>query len=169
MGPLLALLCGAAPAMEPPEQHRLVFEVAVPPHSVYTSFVIELDRLGDHRQLTLTDDGSHNLDRPYDGTYVASDEDAWSRYVEVTLVGIPLEGGEEVLFSGLVRTEDVRSSTIGWQVVQLAEEDPFTARRVAVARPGGAASMAEGLPMLVAFGWGLLLLVFVGTLSRGRK
>ncbi len=165
MGLLLAIFLGVAVASEP--EHRLVFEVAGPSRGVFSGFVIELDRLGVQRSLRLADDGVHPLDRPADGVFVASDDDAWSRYVGVHLVGIDLEGEEELLYAGTVRTDDTRTTTVGWEVFAMAEGPQ--ARLVPVARPGGAAVMSEGLPLIVAFGWGLLVLVFVGLLSRKAR
>jgi len=158
---LLAALAIAAPAAAEPSQ-ILDFRVAVTAEVVYAQLLLELDRLGEARVIPLADDGGHPDDVPWDGVFVGRDEGHWARYVEVRLVGVTPGGQEDLLFSGLVRTEEERRVMLGWRVKQMPAGN--RALRTAAAYPDGAAGAVAGLPLVVAFGWGLFILCYVGWL-----
>ena len=162
---IAVLLALQAYAVEP---QTLRFEVAVPPDEPFSEFTLDLTRLGSTTSLALTD-GVTQEDIsaiPYDGVFVGSHTAAWSRYVVVQLSGVNLAGEESMLYVGIVRTDNVRLSVLGWQV--LRSGDGYIARRVAGAYPGNAPQVVGGMPFILAFGWGLLVLVYGMWLASQR-
>jgi hypothetical protein len=145
----------------------LLFNVAIPIDVVYSGIRIELQRLGETRAIVLEDKGSMPEDLPYDGVYVGRDVDAFSRYVQVTLIGDELDGTEAILYAGIIPTENRRLNTIAFHIH--ASTDRVFAYRVAAAHPGTAPQLAKGLPLLAAFGWTALLILYVGVLTLRRR
>ncbi len=161
---LLALLAQAA------EPQTLRFEVAVPAGEPFSAFNLTLTRLGETISLQLLDDETMEQgigSIAYDGVFVASHTADWSRYVVVQLTGVDLEGDETMLYVGIVRTEDTRFSMVGWQV--LRSQDGYIARRVASAYPGNAPQIVGGMPMIVSYGWSVIVLVYGMWLASRRR
>jgi hypothetical protein len=146
--------------------HVLVFNASVPPEMVYTEIRVELQRLDETREITLLDDGTSPEDAPYDGVFSGRDVGEKTRYVQVTLISKDTKDQEETLYAGLVRTENRRLTTVSFQV----GKHPWgrTAYLVASAYPGSSSRIAEGLPLIAAFGWTALLIVYVGMLVKRR-
>ncbi len=146
--------------------HVLVFNTAVPPEMVYTELRVELQRLNESSEVTLLDDGTSPEDAPWDGVFSGRDVGEKTRYVQVTLIAKGSEDPEETLYTGLVRTENSHLTTVSFQV----GKHPWgrTAYLVAAAYPGSSSRVAEGLPLIAAFGWTALLIVYVGMLVKRR-
>lgn len=163
---IAVLLALQAYAVEP---QTLRFEVAVPPDEPFSTFTLELTRLGTTTSLALTDDVTlEDISAiPYDGVFVGSHTAAWSRYVVVQLSGVNLDGEAAMLYVGIVRTDNVRFSVLGWQV--LRSGNGYIARRVAGAYPGNAPQIVGGMPLVVASGWGLFVLVYGMWLVAQRR
>lgn len=144
----------------------LRFAVAVPSGPAWSSIWLELERLGQSTAIGLVDDGSSPEDIPLDGVYVGSQSGPYARYVTLRVFGRTPEGNEAMLWEGSIATSDQWQETIAFRISALP--DGPRAERVAVALPAGQSGFAEGMPVLVAFGWGTFLLVFVGLLGVGR-
>ncbi len=160
----LVLAALATARAEPPQIIDL--RVAVSSALTYRALSMELDALGERHRVALVDDGSLADDVAWDGIYVGRIEGPWRRYAEARLIGTTPEGEEELLFSGLVRTEDRRRVMLGWWVRQLPQGN--RAIRTAVAYPDGAAGAVASAPLVAAFGWGLFTLCYAGWLAWGR-
>ena len=160
---MIALLVGLIGLPEAVAKQTLRFEVAVPSDALFSGFSVAVTRLGERTELALTDAPPTQTQGhdwiPYDGVFIGEDSAEWSRYVVVELSGRPVDGDEEVLYVGIVRTEDTRHNVLGWQVLHAGEG--FTARRVANAYPGNAPQIVGGLGFLMAYGWGVFALVYV--------
>ena len=144
----------------------LRFAVAVPSGPAWSSIWVEINRLGRSTALGLVDDGSSPEDIPLDGVFVGSQSGLYARYVTLRVFGRTVEGNEALLWEGTVATADQWQETIAFRVSALPEGT--RAERVAVALPAGQSGFAEGVPVLVAFGWGTFVLTFVGLLGVGR-
>jgi len=159
---LFAALAAQAADLDAPQ--TLDLRIAVSSAITYSALSVELSRLGEQVTLELVDDGSLPDDVAWDGIYVGRLVGPWSRYAEARVIGRAPSGEEELLFSGLVRTEDRRRVMLGWWVKHLPQGN--RAIRTAVAYPDGAAGAVNSAPMLVAFGWGVFLLCYVGWLTQ---
>ncbi len=158
---LITALLTAARADAP---QVLDLRVAVSSALTYSAVNLELNKLGEVVKIPLVDDGSLPDDVAWDGVYAGRHEGPWSRYVEARIVAETPSGEEELLFSGLVRTEDRYRVMLGWWVKQLPQGN--RAIRTAVAYPDGAAGAVNGTPIVVAFGWGVFLLCYVGWMAQ---
>lgn len=165
LGLLLRLVFGGAARAEEGEAPQVLgVQVAVSHGVAFSSVWAETSRLGETRVLPLADDGTVPEDLPWDGIYVGSEPGPYSRYVTLRLYGRLDDATEALLWEGTVRTEDAFRPTLGFRVAW--QGDHLRAERVALALPTGPGAIAEGLPLLVAFGWGLFVLTFVGILVR---
>lgn len=145
---------------------RISFEVAVSPGITFSRVWVELDRLGDKDVVGLTDDGSVREDVPWDGVYVGSQSGGYARYVSVRLLGADEGGVETLLWEGTARTADAFHEVLAFRVA--SDGADVYAQRVAIALPTGPSATAEGVPILVAFGYGVMVLVYVGFLTKAR-
>lgn len=167
-------LATARPAAEPSgralnaaQRQVIVFQAAVSSRTTYSGLHVELVRLGDDTDVELTDDGSQPGDLAWDGVYTGQVVGDYSRYVNARLVGTKDDGTQDVLFAGMVRTDDQRLDIIGWQVMMTPRG--WEALRVPVSYPGKALIVVSGLPILIAYGWGALLLLYVFLLAKLRS
>ena len=151
----------------PEHPHTLVFNATVPPEIIYSTLKIELQRLGESREIELIDDGSSPGDVAYDGVYVGRDLGERARYAQVTLVATDTSDNTDTLYAGLIRTDNKHITTVAFQVGTSPEGN--TAYLVANAYPGSPARLAAGLPLITAFGWTALLLIYVGILATRRR
>ena len=153
-----------APPLATEASQVLGFQVAVSIGVALSSVWVEAERLGEQSVITLADDGSVPEDLPWDGIYVGSQPGPYARYSGVRLFGRDAAGVDTLLWEGTVRTEDAWRPTLGFRVSW--QGDHLRAERVALALPTGPGAIAEGLPVIVAFGWGLFVLVAVGLIVR---
>jgi len=189
-GLMLLLMCGfsetasadepSQPPKEPPtvlqaedtpsaleQPHTLVFNATIPPEIIYTKVLVELQRLGESREIALRDDGSSPGDVAYDGVYAGRDLGEQSRYVQVKLIATDPSDNTETLYAGLVRTDNRHITAISFQVGTSPQGN--TAYLVASSYPGSAAKLTAGLPLLTAFGWTALLLIYIGILATRKR
>ncbi|NOY28086.1 MAG: hypothetical protein GXP62_19650 [Oligoflexia bacterium] len=148
------------------QRQVIVFQAAVSSRTTYSGLHVEVVRLGEDTDVELTDDGSQPGDLAWDGVYTGQMVGDYSRYVNARLVGTKDDGTQDVLFAGMVRTDDRRLDTVGWQVMMTPRG--WEALRVPVSYPGKALIVVSGLPLLVAYGWGALLLFYVFLLTKLR-
>jgi hypothetical protein len=148
-------------------EQRLLFRVTAPSAAGYDSFLLELTRLGRDHLVGLSDDGSNQADLAFDGVFSGAHTGVYARMVTVRLFGRPPDGPPSLLYSGVERTDDVHEVILGWRVIKRNQD--FIAVRAPAAYPGNVAEVYLGLPLLVAFGWGGIVLVYVGFLFQRRR
>ncbi len=146
---------------------RLRFEVAVEPGLPLSALSVMVDRLGVSHQVVLSDDGSAAGDVAGDGIWVGRIEGPYARVVGLRLVGQPEQGTTIDLWEGTVRTDDARTATTAWRAVQ--RDGTPVGERVAVALPGGSSALSEASPLVVSFGWGLVVLIVLTVLGAWRR
>ncbi len=145
------------------------FQVAIPREKAFSSITIELERLGGIHLVELVDDGSVSGDMPWDGVYLGRHVGEYARYVNLRLRGKPAGGESLLLFAGVVATPDRHLNEIGFQLVE-RREGSLDAVRSSFAYPDNRMAAVKSLYLLAGFGWGLLLLCYVGWLvSLHRK
>lgn len=150
-------------------------QVAIPNGLSYHRIRVELTRLGQQKVIELLDDGTLTGDRAWDGVFMGEDIGPYARYVNVRLVGVRPDGEEDVLFAGPVRTSDRREVLLAWRIERWRNEESdaanpkWTALRVAPAWTGTDAAEVGLLPVVVAFGWGIFLLVYISRLVALRR
>lgn len=153
-----------APLYTGPDAQTLLLDVALDYRVVYTRLRAEITRLGVTYGLDLVDDGSAAGDDAHDGVYTNRVRGAYARYVTVRLYATDSDGAEALLYAGVVTTPDRDQNTVAWRVSDFGGH--VRTERVAMAWPGGPDALVDGAPVLVAFAWGGLVILFVGVLVR---
>ena len=144
------------------DKHTVILQVSIPNAISYTKVKAEIIRLGNQSSITLVDDGSIGNDRPGDGIYLGQQTGLFARYIHLRLLGEQEDVDDALLFSGVVRTDDHHLAKLDFQVVKSV--DGAIAFRSAASDPGQAYGPVRGIPMIVAYGWGLFMLMYVGWL-----
>jgi len=147
---------------------RIRFQVADDADAMLTDLRVEMVRLGEVRVVRLVDDGSVDGDMPWDGVYVGEDAGDYARYVDVRLIARESGGPDQVLVAAVVNTDDENLVDLGWRIVRPPDAS-LKARRAAVAWPGFRMAAVEGLHLIAAFGWGFLVIAYVGMAVRARR
>lgn len=153
--------------MSEPTAQTVCLHVATSRDATFESLWAELDRLGEIVRVDLRDDGGSLGEVAWDGVYTGCHSGAWARYAGVRIIGTPLGEEARVLFVGLEQTPDASYAVLAWRVGRLPD-GTFEASRASTTWPGNRLELAESLPLLAAFGWGLLLLAYVFFLARQR-
>ena len=148
-------------------EQRLMFRVTAPTSAGFDGFLLELTRLGEDVTIRLSDDGSNPEDIAFDGVFSGGHTGHYARTVTVRLLGSVPNGEPTLLYSGIERSDDVHEVIVGWRVIR--RDQDFTAVRAPAAYPGNITEVHLGLPLLVAFGWGGIVLVYVGFLFQRRR
>ncbi len=146
------------------DAQALSLEVALHYRVVFTRMRAEVTRLGETWALDLVDDGSVAGDDAHDGVYTNRMRGAYARYATIRLYATDADGVESLLYAGVVTTPDRDVNTVAWRVSDLSGH--VRTERVAMAYPGGPDALVDGAPVLVAFAWGGLVILFVGVLVR---
>lgn len=152
-------LIGVALA-SPPEQ-RLLLQVEVPDAYRHVVVTAEMERMGQTHAVDLVDDGSVEADIPNDGIWVGWQSGPYQRHTPVRLYADSGDGPHEI-YATLEKTDISGVVRVGWELVPQGPD--LTARRNAAVRPGAMPTSDRGLPLVVAFGWGALALLYVGGL-----
>ena len=147
---------------------RVRFQVALGTDAVLSEVRVDLVRLGENRSVYLLDDGSIEGDMPWDGVFVGEDAGPYARFMAVRLVVREGGGEENVVLDGVARTEDERVADVGWRLVR-RPGGALAARWAAVTWPGNRMAEMEGMYVLACFGWGLLVLTYLGILVRSCR
>lgn len=148
-------------------EQRVLFRVTAPSEAGYDTFLLELTRLGEDALIRLSDDGSNPEDLPFDGVYSGAHTGHYARTITVRLFGKSPEGEADLLYSGVERADDVHEVIVGWRVIR--RDQDYLAVRAPAAYPGNITEVHLGLPLLVAFGWGGIVLAYVGFLFQRRR
>ena len=159
---LAALLGQAARA----DEGQLFVFVSVDADVVVERLTVALDRPEGARSVVLSDDGTAPHDVPGDRTFTGALPGSYARTTLLELE-IAVNGAPHVLFAGPVRTDDRRRAAVGF-AVRSGPEGPL-ASRVPVSWPGTGTAGTPALPLIAAFGWGLLGLGYCALLLRGRR
>ncbi|MDP2313232.1 MAG: hypothetical protein Q8P41_10030 [Pseudomonadota bacterium] len=146
------------------DPQTLSLQVAIDYRVVYTRVRAEIDQLGSTFGLELVDDGSVMGDDEHDGVYTNRVIGPYARYATVRLYAEDATGEEALLYAGILTTADRDQNDVAWRVSDFGGQ--VRAERVAMAYPGGPDGVVDGLPVLIAFAWGGLVIFFVGTLVR---
>jgi len=163
----LALLMAVARADEPAGQ-TIVIHLAVPgTRRIEAAEVILTRDGGGEQRLTLLDVPGERGGSPYDGIWSATTTGVPQRYAQLVLSYLPAGGTETVGWSGVVRTDDLPVTSLGFR---LADDTRDTAARRAVfALPGHAAEQAAARPVWAGFGWLWAAVFWVGVLLTLRE
>jgi len=155
---LLPLLLSAALAQP------VLLQVELPALSVPVEGVsVRLRRLGDSELVRLVDDGSVSGDLPGDRVYTALHEGPYARLLTAELTVDLADRDPELLYAGTETLETDALVRLGWDV-RLAPEGLVAARTAAVL-PGAGAGPSASDPQSLSFGWGLVVMVWVGALA----
>ena|GEM_PF-1932232 len=148
-------------------EQALHFRVTAPSSAGFDDFLLELTRLGVQDIVRLSDDGSNPEDIAFDGVYSGASTGHYARYVTVRLFGNAPDAEPTLLYSGVERTDDVHQVLVGWRVIR--RDRDHVAVRAPAAYPGNITEVHLGLPLLVAFGWGGIVMAYVGFLFQRRR
>ena len=148
-------------------EQRILFRLTSPSDAGYDKFLLDLTRLGQDRTIRLSDDGSNPEDIAYDGVFSGGHTGPYARTVTVRLFGQTSDEEPTLLYSGVERTDDEHEVILGWRVIR--RDQDHMAVRAPAAYPGNITEVHLGLPLLVAFGWGGIVLVYVGFLFQRRR
>ncbi len=152
--------------MEPARQ-ELVLALAGPADGEIASARVELIRGGESVEVSLTDDGAHPSDVPWDGVWTGGHVGVPVRDV-ASQVLITLKDGQEVTaFSGVMPVHDLRAATLAWQVVGVSGGS--RAQSVVTALPGGAAVLPEGVSIYLGAGWTAVCFAVVAGLVHAYR
>ena len=160
---LTALIAGSSSALAADDQ-VIDLQVSMPSRGAYVALDVEVTRLGSRHTVRLRDDGGVPNDLPHDGIWNGRMTGDYSRTISVRMFGHRSGGTQDLLYSGIERTEDARHVLVGWRI--MATGDGHTAVRTPLSYPGNVAEMFAALPLITGFGWGLFLLLYVGMLVR---
>ena len=168
---ILAISAAAAGAAPPPDaagQQELMFSVAVPADAGVTRVWVEVEWLGEHRTLPLRDDGSEPGDAGDDGVFVGRARGPFVRLLPTTLMVQLGETLPMAVYEGIVTPSAATFDVHAWR---LHENDTgWSAHPAAFAYPGRAYELAEALPLVAYFGWGVFLTCLVGVaVMRSRR
>jgi hypothetical protein len=163
---------GAPPAaqthhIEGTGEQKLMFRITSPASAGFDTFMLELTRLGEEQTIRLSDDGSNPEDLAYDGVFSGAHTGHYARVVSVRVLGSAPDGTHSLLYSGVERTDDVHEVIVGWRVIR--RDQDFVAVRAPAAYPGNITEVHLGLPLLVGFGWGGIVLIYIGFLFQRRR
>jgi len=148
-------------------EQRVLFRVTAPSEAGYDTFLLELTRLGEDALIRLSDDGSNPEDLAFDGVFSGAHTGHYARTITVRLFGKSPEGETALLYSGVERADDAHEVILGWRVIR--RDQDYIAVRAPAAYPGNITEVHLGLPLLVAFGWGGIVLAYVGFLFQRRR
>lgn len=122
---------------------------------------VALNRLGESRQVRLVDDGSVPADLPDDNIWVGWDRGEYARVLPVSLY---LEQEEQTLiYAGVEDTESTELIRLGWEV--RTAQGWLEATRTAAVPPGNISGPSGTDPLLIALGWGGVVMCWVGWMA----
>ena len=161
----ITVLLGLAGPAQAADVQTLLVQVEVPGALAGTTVHAKLDRLGQAHTLPLTDDGSTPGDIAGDGVHVGQIQGEYARALGLTLITTQNSVAQAV-FAGVLRTDDAHLATLGFRLV--ATPEGTVTVRVPVPFPGGSEAVSGLLPLITAFGWGTLVMIYVTMLVFGR-
>ena len=156
---MLALL---SLALASPE--RLVLAHLTLPEGVEASSArVELVAGEKELELQLLDDGSGAADVREDNTWMGEGELAWSRWTAVSLYATRPGEEEQLLYQGYELTDKQGPLRFGWSA--LVQPEGLVVRRSVAGWPGSRMPVDPSRPTRIIFGWGAIVLIWVGVLA----
>lgn len=147
--------------MDSPLQ-TLLFTVAGPTDGEVGQLVVSWTSAGGERALSLSDDGAHPADVPWDGVWTGGVSGTPTRELNARLLVTDIDGAEHVAFQGLLPVLDDRSAQLAWRLTDT--QGVWRANPVIAAWPGDSAVIPESLSLYVGAAWTGLCLVVVAAL-----
>lgn len=143
-------------------EQDLLLQVEVPAEVRVTALQAEVTRLGATELLPLRDDGAARGDVPGDGIHTV-----WVTGPYAATTQVVLRDGEELLYAGHEVTDVAGVDRLGWTLRRVG--DRTDAVRAPASLPGAAGRLGSEAGRVAAFGWGALVLIFVGLLAVWRR
>ncbi len=159
----MLLLLPLALANEP---RLVVAHIAFPEGVRASSARVELLANEDSLELTLTDDGRSPSDAPSDNIWTAQGELDYARWTTVSLYAALPGEPERLLYQGYESSDELGPLRFGWAAFE--QPDGLQVRRSVAGWPGASMPVDSQRPLLVSFGWGAIVLIWVGVLAALR-
>lgn len=147
----LALLCAVLPAQA--HAQRLLFQLSLPSDQPGLQAEVQVQEGDVYKRIPLRDDGAQEGDVAGDGIAVGWHEGPYLRHRGIRLF---VEGEER--YYALEKTEIDDTLRIGWT---LSGSGRGVLRRSAAVRTGALPTSETGRPLIAAYGWGALALIYV--------
>lgn len=155
----------------PQPSQTLLFHIAGPMDGEIAEVNLVWSRLGEDREVRLSDDGLIHGDIPWDGVWTGIDVGPPVREVQARIFITDLEGNPHQAYWGTVPVSDARSEVLAWQLMDTQDpQQPWKIQTVTAAWPGAAILIPEATTIYIGAAWtGLCFAVVASLVHVARR
>ena len=147
--------------------HTIVLYIITDSGTPSQQFSAEIQRNGKTRNIPCFDSGGNDYDQPNDGIYVCISKGAYTKYINVNIKAFPKTRQEKILYTGLLRTDNLTQNTFGFQLTRGINQNMLL--RTANTGHKKSYSMENNGWFFTILAWSILVFLYFGIVWRTKK